>query len=54
MNFGFMLPEQAEELTVPAQKRLWLDKKECLFPNSEPSEQEPPEETGPSSDRPVA
>jgi hypothetical protein len=28
----FASPEQAEELTMPAQQRLWLEKVECLFP----------------------
>jgi len=27
-----VLPEQAEEFTVPAQKGLWLDKEKRLFP----------------------
>ena len=27
-----MLPEQAEELTMPTQKRLWLDEEKRLFP----------------------
>src|SRR5258708_27973779 len=31
-RLGFALPEQAEELTMPAQQRLWLEKVECLFP----------------------
>ena len=29
---GFVLPEHAEELTMPAQKCFWLDKEERLFP----------------------
>ncbi len=29
---GFVLPEHAEELPMPAQQRLWLDKVERLFP----------------------
>ena len=28
----FMYPEQAEEFTMPAQKRLWLHNEEVLFP----------------------
>ena len=31
-RLGFALPEHAEELTMPAQKCLWLDKEERLFP----------------------
>ena len=35
----FVLPEYAEELTVPAKKRLWLDKEQRLFPGpNQPSE----------------
>ena len=40
MNFGFVLPEHAEELTVPAQQRLWLDKEKSLFPGPNHSSQE--------------
>jgi hypothetical protein len=54
MNFGFMLPELAEELTVPARDPSLAGQERVPVSNSEPSEQEPPEETGPSSDRPVA
>ena len=32
LRFRFVLPEDAEDLTVPAQQGLWLDKKERLFP----------------------
>ena len=32
VGFRFALPEHTEELTVPAQKCLRLDKKEGLFP----------------------
>ena len=34
MCLRFALPEQTEKLTVPAQKRLWLDQEERLFPGS--------------------
>jgi hypothetical protein len=29
---GFVFPKQTEKLTLPAQKRSWLDQKESLFP----------------------
>jgi hypothetical protein len=54
MNFGFVLPEQAEELTVEAAEASLAGQERVPVSNSEPSEQESPEETGPSSDRPVA
>ena len=34
MRFRFVLPEQAEELTRPSQKRLWLDEEKRLFPGA--------------------
>jgi hypothetical protein len=35
MHLGFVLPEQTEELTMPTQKRLWLDQEERLPPGSD-------------------
>jgi hypothetical protein len=35
-----VLPEQAEELTRPSQKRLWLNNEENLFPGPNHSSQE--------------
>ena len=35
MRLGLMLPEQTKKLTVPAEKRLWLDQEERLFPGSD-------------------
>jgi hypothetical protein len=32
MRFRFVLPEQTEKLTVPLEKRLWLNQEERLFP----------------------
>ena len=40
MRLRFTLPEQAEELTMPAKKRLWLDNEEGLFPGSDHTSQE--------------
>jgi hypothetical protein len=40
-----VLPEHPEELTVPAQKRLRLDKKESLFPGPNHAGQEHQEES---------
>jgi hypothetical protein len=34
MRLGFVFPEHAEELTMPAQQRLRLDKEKGLFPGS--------------------
>ncbi len=34
---GFVLPEEPKSLAVPAQKRLWLDNEERLFPGSNSS-----------------
>ena len=39
-RLGFVLPEQAEELTMPAQQRLRLDKVKRLFPGPNHSGQE--------------
>ncbi len=39
-RLGFVLPEQAEELTRPSQQRLWLEKVEPLFPGLNHSGQE--------------
>jgi hypothetical protein len=42
-----VLPEHAEELTMPAQKRFWLDKKERLFPGpNHPGQQHQEEPVG--------
>jgi hypothetical protein len=35
MRLRYALPLLTEELTRPSQKRLWLDKEECLFPGSD-------------------
>jgi hypothetical protein len=40
MRLGFMFPEQTKKLTVPAEKRLWLDQEERLFPGSDHPRQE--------------
>src|SRR5258706_4931029 len=32
LRLRFVLPEQAKKLPVPAEKSLWLDQEECLFP----------------------
>jgi hypothetical protein len=39
-RLGFALPDHAEELTMPAQQRLWLEKVEGLFPGPNHSGQE--------------
>ena len=49
MRLLFTFPEQAEELTMPAKKCLWLNNEEGLFPCSDHPGQEHQKEPIPFS-----